>query len=1014
MGDTGVLGMGITFEIRDAFSQQAGNIGKALGWIQSQAKKMAESVSSLMRSSVNDSASAVVDAQGRLRDAQGRFLSIGSKAYLDAIKNGAIDMEKALSDSMAKLQNSAMGLFAGLAALSPFGLAINKAREFEQQLSNIKSLGVTGEKMQQVEKLAMEMGAKTKFSAFEAAQGIEELLKAGVSLEKVMDKNGLSGALDLAVAGGLKLADAAEIASTALNAFRADNLTIRDAGNILAGAANASATDVMTLRFSLQAVSAVASGVGLSFLDTSKALAIFANNGLKGSDAGTSLKAMLMNLQPRTKEQIATFQKLGLMTAQGANAFYDAKGQIKSMAEIAGLLSNSLKNLTPQQRSFALETMFGSDAVRAGNILYKEGAKGINDMQKEMTKFTAASVAKERLNNFNGSIEMLMGSIDTILIQVGQIFLPMLTRLVQVVNLVADAFQSLISTNIGRYMVVAAAAVTSFVVVFGAVIPFIQTAIGVMKVMGIVAWQTAAAFAPYLAIAGVLIFAFKAFASFKDVLEGTVKPAQGLLGFMQKLGAVIWTVGQVLSSWDGKTFDLGGNEAQLQALGMLDSMKALGTYIVRFTELFKGIGTGIYEVFAGVGNAVFYVAGIVMQGVNAIMRAFGMQDARMKYSSSNIQTWISVGKVLGYVIGTVLVVATISLTASLASMAIAVVAATWPILAVIAAIGAVVAVFYYWDDIVSWFSKGFNAAMKWISNAAVWLWGKLYEGAVYAVKAIGNFIYNFPTYFIEAHKYIFSLVTSFYGKLVPYLVSYIVGFGTWLVSKISSFYYNAFSMAVKYAYLAVTQGIPYLYQKFIEFNQWLANAIVSGASYAFNTAMEYAYWAVTEGVPMLIGKIGEFLWWVMENVPAMIYQGFVDAFTWVGNVFASFFTSAADYFYKAGENLMKSIWEGLKSAWVNVKSWLQEVMSYATLGFVEGSGGTVQTAGATSFSQGEAGKIGNIMAQNELAKQRQVVNNTTNVQSGGDSVFYLSLDLGEGETLNKVVQRQQARQESRK
>ncbi|EMQ7378567.1 phage tail tape measure protein, partial [Listeria monocytogenes] len=107
----------------------------------------------------------------------------------------------------------------------------------------------------------------TKYSALEAAQAQEELLKAGLSVKDVID-GGLSGALSLATAGELDLASAAEIAATVLNAFKDDNLSVADAANILAGAANASATGVEEMKMSLQQVSAVASGVGLSFDDT--------------------------------------------------------------------------------------------------------------------------------------------------------------------------------------------------------------------------------------------------------------------------------------------------------------------------------------------------------------------------------------------------------------------------------------------------------------------------------------------------------------------------------------------------------------------------------------------------------------------------------------------------------------------------------------------------------------------------------------------------------------------------
>lgn len=286
------------------------------------------------------------------------------------------------------------------------------------------------------------MGAKTAFSANEAADGIAELEKAGVSTADIMN-GGLSGALNLATAGEVSVADAAEIASTAMNAFKNDNLTVTDAANQMAGAANASATDVHELQYGLSAVSAVASGVGLSFNDTTNALAVFAQNGLKGSDAGTSLKTMLQNLSPSTKSATAEMEKLGIITKDGSNKFFDAKGNIKSMSSVAEILKSSLGGLTKQQQQVALKTMFGTDAVRAGTIAAKEGAKGFDSMQKSISKVSAADVAKEKLNNLKGALEELKGSLETAGISIGSKFLPSLTGLVKGITNIVNGFNKL-------------------------------------------------------------------------------------------------------------------------------------------------------------------------------------------------------------------------------------------------------------------------------------------------------------------------------------------------------------------------------------------------------------------------------------------------------------------------------------------------------------------------------------------------------------------------------------------
>lgn len=370
----------------------------------------------------------------------GSFNTVGSKAA-NALNNITKNTKGATS-ATSGLIKQVIGIgtaFAGLNAIKN-GITdtVSKAADFEQKMSNIKAVtGASSDTMKQFNDAAIKAGAETAFSASDAADAIGELSKAGVSTKDILN-GGLTGALNLATAGDLELKDSAEIASTALNAFKKDNLTVVDAANQLAGAANASATDVGGLKYGLSMVSAVASGVGLSFNDTTDALAVFAQNGLKGSDAGTSLKTMLQNLQPTSKAAINTMQQLGLMTADGSNQFFDAQGNIKSFADVSQLLKDKLSGLTSQQQQAALKTMFGSDAVRAATIAMNEGAEGAKNMQNAISKVTAADVAKEKLNNLKGAVEGLRGSFETVQIKLGTAVLPMLTLIVQAVDKFVD------------------------------------------------------------------------------------------------------------------------------------------------------------------------------------------------------------------------------------------------------------------------------------------------------------------------------------------------------------------------------------------------------------------------------------------------------------------------------------------------------------------------------------------------------------------------------------------------
>lgn len=400
-----------------------------------------------------------------------------------------------------------VGVSLPLAGIGAF--ALNAGMDFEQGMSNIKAVsGATAAEMTKLHDLALLMGKDTAFSARGAADGIEELVKAGLTVEQIMS-GGLQGALDLAQAGSIDLASAAEVAATALNAFKSDALTVSSAADILAGAANASATDVMELKLGLSQASAVASAVGMSFMDTSSALAVFAQNGLKGSDAGTSLKTMLMSLQPSTKDQISLFNKLGLMTDKGTSAFFDQAGKLKNLTDISSTLQRSMSGMTDAQRLSTMETLFGTDAIRAANILYREGADGIQTMQANMADVTAQEVAAEKMNNLRGSLEEFKGSLETAAIGLYEMNQGPLKTFVDYLGSLVDSF-IVLDPQLQQFILLGAAiaagigpalwligAMASGISALGAVFAFLISPIGliVLAIAGLVAgflylWNT--------------------------------------------------------------------------------------------------------------------------------------------------------------------------------------------------------------------------------------------------------------------------------------------------------------------------------------------------------------------------------------------------------------------------------------------------------------------------------------------------------------------------------------------
>ena len=291
---------------------------------------------------------------------------------------------------------------------------IKTSMDFDAQLSAIKSLtpkeGLDGmsrdDVMAQVRVRAKELGQATAFGNKEVAQGMTELIKAGISLKDVLG-DASEAALNLATAGDLALPEAAEIMSTAMNTFGVKDAT--HAANILAGAANASATSVHEMKYSLSAVGIVAKKAGMDFDEVNTALALMASRGLKGSDAGTSLKSMLQQIEPATKPAVAAFEKLGLLK-DGKNQFYNEKGQLRSLGEIADILHESTKGLSEQELNSLYKDAFGSDGIRAAQVLGEFTSQSVKDMYDEMTKVTVQEQAETMLDNLKGDIEQLGGA----------------------------------------------------------------------------------------------------------------------------------------------------------------------------------------------------------------------------------------------------------------------------------------------------------------------------------------------------------------------------------------------------------------------------------------------------------------------------------------------------------------------------------------------------------------------------------------------------------------------------
>ena len=233
-----------------------------------------------------------------VQQAQTAFEGLGSKIDAGAVALGSV---------MASAVTTAAS------GLADFGKsAITTGMNFDTAMSNVKAIsGATGEEFDELRDKAKRMGATTAFTATEAAEAFSYMAMAGWKTEDML--SGIEGIMNLAAASGEDLATTSDIVTDALTAF---GLSAEDSGHfadVLAAASSAANTNVGMMGETFKYVAPVAGALGYSVEDMATAIGTMANSGIKGSQAGTALRAALSRLVKPTDQVAAALSSLGLM-----------------------------------------------------------------------------------------------------------------------------------------------------------------------------------------------------------------------------------------------------------------------------------------------------------------------------------------------------------------------------------------------------------------------------------------------------------------------------------------------------------------------------------------------------------------------------------------------------------------------------------------------------------------------------------------------------------------------------
>jgi TP901 family phage tail tape measure protein len=322
---------------------------------------------------------------------------------------------------------SKFGAGIGLAVTAGVGIAavglknvIKLGTDYQNNLNQIQAVsGATGDQMAAVSAKAIALGNDLSLpatSAADAAQAMLELAKGGLTVDQAMQA--AKGTLQLAAAAQISGAQAAEIQANALNSF---GLKAADAGHVadvLANTANQSSGDITDFAQALAQTGAVAHQFGISIDDTSTALGLLANAGIKGSDAGTLLKTALTQLAAPSKPAAAAIKDLGLKV-------FDARGQFVGLQSIMAQLHDASGRMTQAQYAQATATVFGTDAVRLAGVAAQDTSADWTKMSQAVSKAGGASqVAQAQMKGLGGAVQGFQSTLETIELQIFQVIAP--------------------------------------------------------------------------------------------------------------------------------------------------------------------------------------------------------------------------------------------------------------------------------------------------------------------------------------------------------------------------------------------------------------------------------------------------------------------------------------------------------------------------------------------------------------------------------------------------------------
>ena len=546
---------------------------------------------------------------------------------------------EAFGDSVTSAGQKIMPASMAVAGLG--AAAVKTAADFDSGMSKVAAIsGATGDDLDALRDKAREMGAKTKFSASEAASAMEYMAMAGWKTEDML--GGIEGIMSLAAASGEDLATTSDIVTDALTAF---GLSAQDSGHfadILAAASSNANTNVRMMGETFKYCAPIAGALGFSAEDVAEAIGLMANAGIKSTQAGTALRTIMNNLSGEVK---ITGAALGEVTIATTNA----DGSMRDLSDILADCRGAFSQLSESERAQAAEALVGKNAMSGFLALMNAAPEDIEKLSAAIDNCdgTAAQMAETMQDNLAGQLTILKSQLEELAISFGEMLMPAIRAIVSKIQAFVDKLNGMSESQRKAILTIGliVAALGPLLVIIGTLISkvgvamqgFVKLATGVKKlgvavkagtgVFGKLGAALGGISGPVLAIVAVVAVLVAAFKHLWDtneefrnaitgIWEGIVSKirafCQGIVDRLNALGFDFGSIVDVLKSlWDGlcqflaPVFEAAFNVVSTVLGTVLDVITGLlDVFIGLFTGNWSQMWEGVKEIFSGIWDGI--------------------------------------------------------------------------------------------------------------------------------------------------------------------------------------------------------------------------------------------------------------------------------------------------------------------------------------------------------------------------------------------------------------------------